>query len=835
VLNAAGGTAGTNGVAGSAGANGFAGSAGSATSGGGAGAGGGSSGSAGAVASGGAGGSGTGAAGAGAGGTSGAGGNASGGRGGEGGGGGACPERLSAESCNGVDDDCDGTVDDLGSFSCGVGACKTTVTACTGGAIQACVPLQPAAGPDGCDGIDNDCDGAVDEDCASCLHVAQGGDDASAAASNGAGTFLSVQAAIDYAAAHPSVATRVCVSAGATCGSTATFAGPSGADLEMANGVDVLANYESTTWTRCTNSTTHLAPTTERGVVFPSSVTRQTVLDGFAIDRTLTSGTVTGITVDGGRGALISNVSIAGGANGPSETYGVDLKNGADGSIFRSFITNGTGPHSAAIRALGARVDVEDACPASPDGSGHCASACTGSGPEIDVVNGGFQNNGTDGIVLDDAPGSHIERSAICGQVLVNDAAAIRVTGDATGVTVRGNNVVVARGPTTENYALRLEDCGGASPWVVDNYAVEMTFGSGGNGGPDAPATIRAAGDCHPVIEGNRALKGHTEFEGGTLVVNCATAGDVASRCVITNNGEISGSYDSQQVDPLQALGPGIGVECDGGCARIDHNRIIGFQDGSAYCGAPHCTRNATGLVLDGGAAWVSSNRILGSSEAFALGVGVAARAPAARIDNNVIYGVYGTPLNRGLSTFLGFNQPSSGTGFSGNGDVNSNLIVGAVGSPVIEPIELCDSNGVVLSSGGTFRNNVISGGTCGTSIFRADASVAPDAFENNAVFNGTVTNSQLDYSATGVLLANGNASGVTDGTFVFSAADIDALPNFNAHGTIDAQCAETSDGHLVAGSACIDAGTATGAPPLDIDGQPRDARPDIGPDEYVP
>jgi len=34
---------------------------------------------------------------------------------------------------------------------------------------------------------------------------------------------------------------------------------------------------------------------------------------------------------------------------------------------------------------------------------------------------------------------------------------------------------------------------------------------------------------------------------------------------------------------------------------------------------------------------------------------------------------------------------------------------------------------------------------------------------------------------------------------------------------------------------ACINAGTTTGAPLLDFDGQTRDAEPDVGPDEYVP
>ncbi|MFZ5563026.1 MAG: MopE-related protein [Thermodesulfobacteriota bacterium] len=45
---------------------------------------------------------------------------------------------------------------------------------------------------------------------------------------------------------------------------------------------------------------------------------------------------------------------------------------------------------------------------------------------------------------------------------------------------------------------------------------------------------------------------------------------------------------------------------------------------------------------------------------------------------------------------------------------------------------------------------------------------------------------------------------------------------------------AAAGDVHLQAGSPCIDAGTATGAPATDVDGNTRDALPDIGADEWV-
>ncbi len=72
-------------------------------------------------------------------------------------------------SCNGVDDDCDGAPDDdyIADASCGVGICKlgNTPSSCVDGFEVACVPGDPIGETDAiCDGLDDDCDGAADED-----------------------------------------------------------------------------------------------------------------------------------------------------------------------------------------------------------------------------------------------------------------------------------------------------------------------------------------------------------------------------------------------------------------------------------------------------------------------------------------------------------------------------------------------------------------------------------------------------------------------------------------------------------------------------------------------
>ncbi len=84
----------------------------------------------------------------------------------------SCAPRTAATSdatCNGVDDDCDGSVDEdyVGTAtSCGVGACAATgTTSCSAGQVSdSCRARTPATGDASCDGIDDDCDGSVDED-----------------------------------------------------------------------------------------------------------------------------------------------------------------------------------------------------------------------------------------------------------------------------------------------------------------------------------------------------------------------------------------------------------------------------------------------------------------------------------------------------------------------------------------------------------------------------------------------------------------------------------------------------------------------------------------------
>jgi hypothetical protein len=81
---------------------------------------------------------------------------------------GACTGAIgpATETCNGIDDDCDGTIDDGnpgGGVACGssLGECLPGTLACTGGALVCSGGRSPVA--ETCNNRDDDCDGTIDD------------------------------------------------------------------------------------------------------------------------------------------------------------------------------------------------------------------------------------------------------------------------------------------------------------------------------------------------------------------------------------------------------------------------------------------------------------------------------------------------------------------------------------------------------------------------------------------------------------------------------------------------------------------------------------------------
>jgi hypothetical protein len=523
----------------------------------------------------------------------------------------------------------------------------------------------------------------------------------------------------------------------------------------MRNGIDVLGNYESTGWTRCTDSVTRLQPQSARGVYFPPGVTTRTTLDGFAIGHALQSVVPPSaiITVEGARGVLLTNLALNVAQSAVPQSSSVEITD-SEVQISRTTVSSLYG--AAGIHALRSRISVRDNCPGPVDPvTGRCTTTCTR--PYLATYSG-------DALVLEDSPGSHVEANAFCG---LGDGTAIRVLGSAEGIVIRGNAMNVLLDPGRgSSEGVHFGPCAGASPWFVGNI-LNARFG-----GSDA---VVAMGDCHPVIEANPEITAarndlHTGLD--MTAIRCIADGGVASRCVVTENPNLSvleGTHDNAISSNVRS---DTAVHCEGGsCARIDHNRILGLVS-QAITSNTRYSRFSSGLilngVLNGAAPLVDSNVIDGGCSYVMRFSSTGMRSSyAARIQNNIV--------TAGCSP----TEAIALQAFFGPADIHSNALAG-----------------VQTAGPNVFRNNII--GKLPTN--GQSASV----FQNNAI------------------------------TTLLTLAELEALLGPSATGNILA-CARTADGHLTPTSTCVNAGTSAGAPRYDMDGDRRDALADIGPDEYVP
>jgi hypothetical protein len=743
---------------------------------------------------------------------------------------------AAAESCNNQDDDCDGTPavgvqeTGLGNISCGIGACARTVPACQNGQPGVCTAGNPGTEICG-NGIDEDCSGVADDPAqCGCVFVSATGDD------NNSGLApnqpkRTINAGIAVAIAAPANPKAVCVAATANCASNPGV-GDFTETVVMMNGISVLGAYQAgntAPWTRDTTrcSTRILAPAnnTDRAVTFDASIISPTTLEWFTV-RANDATTNQAIVVDGSTGAIIKDNDIIGG--GGDNSAGVRVTSPgltvATPTLLHNGITGGAGAlSSAGVHSVQSAPVISRQCDTNNgnpyDNAGRCQIIFSCGGGATRFIRSrtpnaaGTANTTAYGILLENSPGASVSQNSICSGTQSGQIGGIRISGNASGTLMNLNSIAAMNFNNNVNLnsvGLWLDACAGASPWILNNFFISgtsSTVGSRADG-------IRAVGDCHPRIDSNVRILGGIEAAGAdTNAIYCAKdpVGGLSSRCTILGNQNIIGSQGG--FPPTST-----GVRCDAGaCLRIENNtRITGQQGTLTY-----------GVILNGASTYVSGNTIDAGCPRN-TGVGVLSLDSAARIQNNIIYGVVNCQLQAAVSETVRVVLGSA----TNEIDIHSNNLIGYTANPGSSN---CTSRTLVFDAAaggmpptgplGMVRNSILILGNCLTTVGVAEMSTAADPriFLNNDIF--PLFNGQTLY-------LDENVNALT--TIAAVNALTDPAGNSNLSGN-PLWVAPPNDYRLQGASPCRNAGTNANAPGNDFLGQarPNENLFDIGAIEY--
>jgi hypothetical protein len=669
------------------------------------------------------------------------------------------PGPASAESCNGIDDDCDGMVDQgLGTLTCGMGLCTNTVPACVGGMMQTCTPLPGTA--ETCNGMDDDCDGTTDEGNPG-GGVACGGADVGACMARTScvggvlvcrGTFVappSLGGSPTGAGSRVSPLSSI-VSAQ---GNAAILGG--GADVCVCAGATAARFSENVTMVEGTSVLGGYDCATWTRAPLRTTIIADTDFDGVAIGAAITPITaIESMTVEG----LDTTVGLS----------------------------------TAGITITGGQPTLTDVIVAGGDTAGTSVGIeCTGCGARMTRV----QSNGGLAPML----GMGLHGTGALGML------STMMGSFGGGVTSSGSS---------SSFGVRLESCSGAP-----TFTGTSTFGGGSPPG-GVPVGTRTGFDatgamCAPVVTAG-AHRG-CEIGGQTCIgVSCTTG----SQCVVT--GAVPTGIGAGGIrGTTGTVATAYGMRClSGGCATVSGNQIFAGNTSG---------RSSVGMEIDGSSPIVDDNQITGpGGPGFApstLYYSLSLRMTSATITNNVILG--GSVAQP--SDVVHYDMAAIGPVFL-YAIVHSNTIQYSActgcGARVGLGLQTAGSAGGAPM--GIFRNNVIEhGGVGGVTrpVVEYGLFADPLTFENNDLF---------DPNAAGAEYRD-------EGTMNLGVAAVNALgPGYG--GNIAADCQLDPTWHLPATSMCIDAGTANGppgAPPMtDFDGQrrPRSAIPplryDIGADE---
>jgi len=590
------------------------------------------------------------------------------------------------ESCNGRDDDCNGVIDDgVAGTSCGVGACRRTVAGCTGGVATVCVPGTPATTDTTCDGVDDDCNGVVDDGCIRCdRYVMTGG--------IGAGTSPSAPMASIQAAINSLTSGNVCVAAAGLAGtcSSATYS----ERVNVKEGVSVYGGfkYGLTAWTRgdsaCVTIIQDVASVTPLGlgVYFTHSITNATQLDGFTIRGATVTGTASaGITMQGA-GRVTNNIIVGG--VGPI-SYGMQL-------IGTSL------PSLPAPQIIGNSISGADTTSSSGVRASYIAPEIRGNR----LIAGGAATNNSKGIELANARGSIVVDNGSITGASGGSTAGIEISGDSSNIVIARNAIVGGSGSQGRGVTVFGSTPSGRIS-ILANTSISASGGS--SYGIDVPVSGASV-----LIDGNARIVGKTAAGGAATGVRCTSSG---TTCTISNNTRIAG-YDAA------TGGDGRGI-------HIAAAATAAIRKNAAIVGCAVAGNGCTGVHLEG----ASPSDVDGN--VFAMNRGTYASALVARwtnttIRNNVVWVGGGSGIALDV-------RPSTSGAFEAV--VTSNTVIAPPPTGTAIPnsyLLVVDNETLSGPPNGIFRNNIavcLGTGTNRTAFQEFGGFAEPRVFENNDLF----------------------------------------------------------------------------------------------------
>ena len=512
------------------------------------------------------------------------------------------------------------------------------------------------------------------------------------------------------------------------------------------------------------------ALTSVAGISFDDTVQSLTVLDGFNVE-VHAPGTV-GVFVRGSSGVTLSTVALVQMGTVDTST-GMEIVDGASVAVRDSSIAV-QGVHGASgVHSVGSSLEFTNVTVQ--------AVVQRGSGDtDVEPVSEAFgfaleQPNdvrltGIQVAARDVGNGSLPSYGGVGSSII-----GILAAGSGTGnLTVDGT--VNASG--LPGFAVR-----GIAMSGLSNVAIEGTVSVGGTG-PIGTGFGVTAEQGYPVWPAapQPSLYGIDASAATTSIhANVALSSSDAFAAGIACDGDCT-VHDSTVTIHNQAAvrtrkAESIGLRCQGTRCSLTDSVIDGPVESTCYPfpNDQPCRSAATGAVVHPTvSALVARNEIFSGRSLASVGLDVAGPS---RVENNFIH----IGLAFGLNWI---NEPAYTLTATGAVDLNSNSIENCIDCLATHSSVLGASLGAQI----TARNNVFGGGCNG-----GDA-----ILENNAFYGANLP--------FGALPANGN--------FVDE----------------DGECTYPLD---YSGSPCIDAGKPAGAPLDDIEGETRDAHPDIGADEW--